>query len=196
MKTTHTKSIMLLVSAALLLTASIVGTLAYLTDNSGPVTNQFDPDRVPIEVEENFSGTTRSNETMKNNGNIPAYIRAAIVVNWVRVDEKGNVTGIYGEAPKADDHTITINDKDWSKSGDYYYYKGIVAANDGSESNDDLTAILIESASVKSEATIPDGYQLSVEILAQSIQAEPADAVQEAWDMTYDSQSKTWSVKQ
>lgn len=181
MKTQH-KSIALLVSLALLLTISIAGTMAYLVDKSEPVQNTFQPVNVPPTVEEKFDGSTKENVQIRNNGNIPAYIRAQIVVNWVSVDAAGKVTGIYGgAAPKVGtDYTMTIG-TDWAMSQDgFYYYNSKVGAK-GSSDPSDTTTNLINSATVNSGANIPDGYQLSVEILAQSIQAEPADAVEEAW---------------
>ncbi|MBQ3179965.1 MAG: hypothetical protein IJB55_01235 [Firmicutes bacterium] len=176
MKTQH-KSIALLVSLALLLTISIAGTMAYLVDKSEPVQNTFQPVSVPPEVIEEFENNIKTNVQIRNNGNIPAYIRAQIVVNWVSVDADGKVTGIYGGAvPEEDsDYTMTINTTDWTKGSDgFYYHETPVKANDNS-------SVLISSASLEDGTIPPDGYQLSVEILAQSIQAEPADAVAETW---------------
>ena len=176
MKTQH-KSIALLVSLALLLTISIAGTMAYLVDKSEPVQNTFQPVSVPPEVIEKFENNIKKDVQIRNNGNIPAYIRAQIVVNWVSVDADGKVTGIYGGAvPKeGSDYTMTINTTNWTEGSDgFYYHETPVKANDNS-------SVLISSASLKDGTIPPDGYQLSVEILAQSIQAEPADAVTEAW---------------
>lgn len=183
MKTQH-KSIALLVSLALLLTISIAGTMAYLVDKSEPVTNTFQPVSVPPTVEEDFNGDTKSNVKIRNNGNIPAYIRAQIVVNWVSVDADGKVTGIYGGAVPKGSYTMTINTTDWTEAGGFYYHKGAIAADPDGDGNKTggLTSILINEAKPLKTLTVGDTtYQLSVEILAQSIQAEPADAVTEAW---------------
>ena len=43
MKRMNRKSVLLVLSVVLLLTATVGGTLAYLIDMDGPVTNIFDP---------------------------------------------------------------------------------------------------------------------------------------------------------
>lgn len=205
MKTQH-KSIALLVSLALLLTISIAGTMAYLVDKSEPVQNTFQPVSVPPEVIEKFENNIKKDVQIRNNGNIPAYIRAAIVVNWVSVDDYGNVTGIYGEAPTicdtptcshetcGKDAVLLVNtgtdSLKWTKNNGYYYHNGSVAAGD-------LTSILINEAKPLKTLTVGDTtYQLSVEILAQSIQAEPDKAVKDAWGMSYDQTNNSWQKVQ
>lgn len=187
--TKQKKMLLLLVSLVLALTLSISGTLAYLIDTSGPVQNTFNPSSVPPDVVENFNGETKSDVKIKNNGNIDAYIRAMIVVNWVSVDETtGNVTVYGGATPELGedkDYTMTFpTDSKWQKVGDYYYYKGVVAPSSTTEN-------LFTDAKPVEDKT-PEGYQLSIEILAQSIQSEPDTAVQEAWGMTYN--NGTWTA--
>ena len=46
-----------------------------------------------------------------------------------------------------------------------------------------MTPILIKSCK-PNDGRNPEGYALSVEILADAIQSEPAKAVKEAWGMT------------
>lgn len=193
--TKQKKMLLLLVSLVLALTLSISGTLAYLIDTSGPVQNTFNPSSVPPDVVEEFKGDVKKDVKIQNNGNIDAYIRAMIVVNWVSVDETtGNVTVYGGATPElGTDYTMTLNttgsNAKWTeKQADgYYYYKGVVGAK-GSTNPSDTTENLINKAEVKQSLTVGDvTYQLSIEILAQSIQSEPATAVQDAWKMTYNS---------
>lgn len=54
MKKLNKKIIALLISAALLLTFTVGGTVAYLVDASGPVENQFKPAAVDTEIDEEF----------------------------------------------------------------------------------------------------------------------------------------------
>ena len=100
------------------------------------------------------------NVSIKNTSNIPAYIRAAVIITWR--DANGN---IYGQRPVAEtDYTISFNTENWTLHDGFYYYDSEVAA--GTD-----TAILIHSCTVV-ESKAPTGYFLSVEILAEAIQAD------------------------
>ena len=175
-----TKKIILLTSLVLLAVSIVGGTLAFLLDTAGPVENTFEPTYVPIEVEEDFDGETKKDVTIRNTGNIPAYIRATYVVNWA--DEDGN---IWGTPPvEGEDYTIEINFADWKQNPSdkdaYYYYTSAVAANSGETTN------FINICSLKENVMPPkdaDGseYYLRVDILAQSVQSEPDDAVLDLW---------------
>lgn len=180
----HKKSCLLLASLLLITVLTVSGTIAYLLDGTDPLPNNFLPTEVPIDVNEDFDGTSKSNVTITNKGNIPAYIRAAIIVTWVQVDEKGNVIGTYAQMPEANkDYTLTIGEN-WSRHGDYYYYNAVVGE---SSSTNNTTDILINACI--SRGTEPTGYQLSVEILAQSIQSQPTAAAMEAWGFVPDGDS-------
>ena len=161
------KPIALLVSLALVVTAVLGVTIAYLTARDDSITNTFVPGEVSCEVTESLDGTEKKNVCVKNTGDADAYIRAAIVVTWQ--DEDGNV---YAKAPTANDYTMSLNTTDWEKSGDYYYYKSAVVAGTG------VTEALINSCTQESDAAVPDGYTLHVEILAQAIQSTPVGALQ------------------
>ena len=161
------KSLVLLVCVTLLLAFTVSGTVAFLADNSGPVVNEFTPVNVTPSVTESFDHKVKEHVQIKNNGNIDAYIRAMVIITWQ--DANGNV---YPQLPKeTTDYTISYG-SDWNKSGDFYYYNKAVEPGK-------LTTDLIVSCSPKN--TEPSGYTLHVEILAQSIQAQPIDAVMAAW---------------
>ena len=166
------RSLVLLLSLVLILTAAVGGTLAFLIADSGPVTNTFTPGEVETTIEETVSGDTKSDVKVKNTGSVDAYIRAAIVINWV--DGSGNV---LAAAPVAGtDYTLTMGTSGWTKGSDgYWYYAQPVAAN-GS------TAELIDTCAVN--RVIDGADHLEVTVLAQAIQADPAEAVKEAWDVT------------
>ena len=153
------KALFLTLSIVLLLYAVVGGTLAYMVMKTASIDNEFDKAYVDCTVNGDFSVT--------NNGNVDAYIRAAIIITWQ--DEDGN---IYGRVPAPDtDYTLKINTADWTKIGDYWYCTK--AGNPNTQ-----TAVLIESCEALASL---DSYTLSVEILAQAIQAEPIDAVMAAW---------------
>lgn len=170
------RSLVLVVSLLALVLVVAGGTLAWLTARDS-VSNSFTPAHVSCAVDETFENGTKSNVTIKNTSDVPAYIRAYIVVTWK--DAQGNV---YGQLPVAGtDYTITYGyNTGWEKVGGYYYYTSPVAAKG---STDNTTGTLIESCTeVKGKA--PAGCNLSVEIIAEAIQSLPARAVQDAWGVT------------
>lgn len=168
-----------LVALALVFCCAAVGTLAWLVAVTGPVVNTFKPTQVSSYVDEVTNGTTKKDVRIQNTGNIDAYIRAAIVVNWA--DKDGNV---YGTTPAENDYTMTLNlsDTGWQKGSDgYYYYANRVKP--GEE-----TSVLINSC-VPADNQAPAGYNLQVTILADAIQADGVDggnkpAVETVWPVT------------
>ena len=152
------KAVSLLLSIALILTLAVGGTLAYIITTSATVENRFGAGRVSSSVNENGQVT--------NNGNVDAYIRAAVVVNWM--DEDGNV---YGIKPN---YSVSVKDG-WEETDGFYYYTTKVAPNG-------TTATAPVSVSV-SDAPPSDAYSLCVEIVAEAIQAEGmgASSAQDAW---------------
>lgn len=173
------KAVLAVLMIALLLLGAVGGTLAYLAAQTGTVENVFEPAGVPSEVEETFDGTTKSNVVIRNNGNVSAYIRAAIVVTW-----KNEAGQIYPKNPeKGTDYSIDINTMDWAEKDGFYYYKDAVDA-------DKSTSSLINSCSPVANKA-PEGYFLNVEILGQAIQAEGmgATSAQEAWTKAADNGS-------
>ena len=160
MKCNKKQAILAVLMIALLLLGAVGGTMAYLMAQDGPIVNEFKPAEVPSEVEESLNGSTKSNVVIRNNGNVSAYIRAAIVVTWK--DDSGN---IYHQNPvEEDDYIIYINTADWTKQGTYYYHNAKVPAGD-------VTKVLINSCTPVA-AKAPAGYFLNVEIIGQAIQAE------------------------
>ena len=166
------------VLAVAALVATIGGTMAWLTTNTAGLTNIFTPANVYIEVVEDFSDPTVkkdvyiANGTKKNPSEADVYIRATIVANWQ--DSNGNVLAEPAEEGEDKDYTLTLSSTGWTKQGDYYYCTGVNTA-DGKEN---CTAVLIEKC-VQNHTKA--GYNLVVTVLAQAIQAEPADAVTDSW---------------
>lgn len=172
MKRIRKKALLLAVSVALVLTAAIGGTIAYIVTKTDSVTNTFEPAKVPIKVDEEFNGTAKSDVKIQNTGNISAFIRAKIVVTWK--DTNGNVSAIKPVEGTDKDYTISYGG-DWKKVEDFYYYKEAV------ESNYSTTDLISECKKV---GNAPEGYNLSVEIIAESIQSEPASVVETVWGYT------------
>ena len=55
MKKINKKTLALLIAAALLLTITVSGTVAYLVDSTGAVKNVFEPGKVPPLIQEDFT---------------------------------------------------------------------------------------------------------------------------------------------
>ena len=171
-----TKKPVALVAILVLLCCAVAGTVAYLVTSTDPVTNTFTPASVTTQVEETFDGTTKSNVRIQNTGNIDAYIRAAIIVNWA--DKQGNISA----TPVNDsDYEMTLG-SGWVKIGDYYYCKTTTVHGAS-------TAPLIISCAKTPSAAVPDGYDLQVTILADGIQADGVASngktpMQDAWGVT------------
>ena len=166
------RSGILLAAVIVLLAGAVGGTWAFLVAQSEPVQNNFTYAHVRCTIDEKFENGVKSDVTIKNTGDIPAYIRARIVVTWK--DASGNVSAAAVPV-KDSDYTMTMG-TGWTKgTGDYWYYKTAVNPNG-------FTPVLITEC--KKTGIAPDGYDLSVEILADAIQSEPANAVKEAWGYT------------
>ena len=170
MKRINKKVILLAVSLVLILSAAIGGTVAYLIDQTGSITNTFTPANVTPHINEDFNGSVKNDVQITNNGDIPAYIRVKVVVTWK--DKEDNV---YGAAPAlGTDYTWTMPENSkWFLKGGFYYYSEPVAAKG-------TTGVLFTECKPY-DGKAPAGYSLSVDIHSQAIQAEPAAAVQEAW---------------
>ena len=160
------KIVSLLLSIVLLLTLAGGGTLAFIATKSAMIENQFNAGRVTSSV--------NNDGTVTNTGNVDAYIRAAVVVNWM--DEDGNV---YGIRPS---YTVSIKEG-WTQKGDFYYYTAEVAPNGKTKTAPvEVSAV---SGNPPSAA-----YSLSVEIVAEAIQADGdtdsgnIPAYQNAWKIS------------
>lgn len=166
------RSGILLAAVIVLLAGAVGGTWAFLVAQSESVQNNFTYAHVRCTIDEKFENGVKSDVKIQNTGDIPAYIRARIVVTWK--DANGKVSAV---PVKNTDYTIAFNETDWTQQGDYWYCKTAVNPND-------FTPELIAECKKTDNANAPDGYDLSVEILADAIQSEPASAVTEAWGNT------------
>lgn len=147
------------------------GVWAYLNSKTETVSNEFVPAKVSCSIEETFNGEVKSDVKIKNTGNVDAYIRAMVIVNFKSSDGK-----ILATSPKEGvDYNITWASRGWAKGSDgFWYYSESVAP-------EALTANLIETASAISA---PKGYSLDIQIIASAIQSDPDRAVIEAWGIT------------
>ena len=171
-------AVLLLVLA--LLTAAAGTVYAYLSNRSTPVQDSMTPatEFTPgITIAPNPDDVVHGLRVDIGEPGYPVYVRVAIVVTW----EKGG--SIYVQPPMPDaDYSLDWNDAAWFRGDDgFYYHKAMVQSGADSE-------ILIEHLTQLDTATVPAGYQLHVEVIAQTVQAlgyTDADgtvhAVTDAW---------------
>ena len=150
--------------------AAVSGSLAWLISTPGPVVNEFTPGEVTIQVDETFNGTTKQNGRIKNTGNVPAYIRVALVPAWV--DDEGNIAA---KPAYLDDCNITLGDdfnQFWFEGTDgFYYCKTVIEPGE-------YTPILINSCTVNGGE---HKYDFELQIIASAVQSLPTSTVGEVW---------------
>ncbi len=150
------KAAAIVIAAVLLLTAAIGGAVAFLADTTSAVSNTFVPAQVTCQVNETVTNNVKTSVTIKNTGDIDAYIRVAVVGN--AVDGDGNVTGNL-------DMSSYLAGSGWTKSGDFWYWGAKVSPNA-------LTGELLTGSI--------DLNGNTVTILAEAIQAEGMPGVSDA----------------
>lgn len=167
--------IILLISIILVLVVGVSTTIAVLKDNSKDVTNTFYEPLIEIYIEETFFDDVKSDVYVTNNSDVPMYIRAVIVSNYKNSNGEisSDVPVSNIENPDDYDYTLILGTDNWVKGSDGYYYY-IYPVDIG-----DSTSYLIDTATTENKQ--PEGFGLSIEIMASAIQAEPKDAVLENW---------------
>lgn len=170
MKQKHfgTERTLLTVCVVLVLLAVVfaaTGVFASLGDTTGVVTVKNGA--LHCEVDKDYG--------VRNTGNIPALLRAKVVINWI--DGEGSV---LAEAPEG--AVLTIGEiSGWTQfpadpekpegiDDGYWYYNGIAEPD----------AVCAFLGTVKAE-----GGTARVTVLAEALQATPAEAAAEAWGMAF-----------
>ena len=166
----------LLVSLLLVLGVAVGGTVAFLSTRTDSKENTFTPSEVTCAVTETFNNNVKSQVAVQNTGDTTAFIRAAINVTWMSNQDAANQT-VSAKVPVKDtDYSITFaKNTNWIRGADGYYYYQLPVNPQYS------TGVLIEECKLQNNASVPDGYHLSVEIVASAIQAAPEAAVKAAW---------------
>ena len=163
------KNIKYLAFGLLFAVLAVGSVYAYMYRQSITVENTFVPAQVSCDVEEEFDGSEKSSVTVKNTGNIDAYIRVRMVSYWV--DGNNNIVAESSVMPQ-----VEIADGWIADTANYtYYYTQPVTPGA-------LTPELLKSGTTIS-LTTKDGYKQVVEIFAEAIQALPEDAVKSAWNV-------------
>lgn len=160
------RTVILLASLTLLMGLAIGSTAAYLVTHTSQVTNTFTPAKVSCVINEKFENNVKSDVTIKNTGNVDAYIRAKVIISWTDADGK-IVPAPFDDPDFTTDANWSLNEVDG-----IYYYSERVAPNDS-------TTNLIKSIAPPSDTK---GYRLKVDIIADAIQADGiASSAQASW---------------
>ena len=154
------KMLILVISLVLLVAVSAGATLAYFHLASGPVINTFQAGTVGAEVHETLNGNTEEAITVTNTGDSPVYVRVRLISYYELND--GTVDG--AKASPAVSFTLGEN---WKSIGSYYYYTKPLGT--GATTSDLLG----------SNVTMASGQV--IEVLADTVQATPDQAVAEVW---------------
>ena len=167
---------------------TVSGTLAYLFTSTGSITNTFTVPTTGGGIEEDFEDPIKKNVAVTNESDFPVYVRMAVIIAW-------EYNGIHHSAipqPGAgSDYSIIWNlesDSNWFRGPDgFYYYK--LPLQSGQTTDYIIEEIKALKLGPVDDNDTPDTsddnqYKLAVDILAQIIQAEPVDAVKDAWNVT------------
>ena len=188
----------LLVCLILMLCVTVGGTLAYVFTKTPTVENTFEPAQVSCAVVERFADNVKTDVRVQNTGDATAYIRVAVLTTWKYKDQNG-VDHYHAQPPvKNIDYAITYaEDPKWLPGDDgyWYYTYPVPCAKDAQTADAVLTDILIRRVELLENAIAPQGYTLSVEIVASAIQAEPITAAAENWGLTVDQNGVVTSVQ-
>lgn len=179
------RGILISFMAVLTVLAMAIGVYAYLSTNSEKVDNSFAPaPEIDPTISESFDHSLKENVGVSvGDTSYSVYVRADIIVTW-----KNDQGDVYAQKPVLGrDYEISINTQDWFEHEGFYYYK--VAVNSGG-----TTQFLISSCT--KTGTTPEGYQLSVQILAQTIQATgTTDATDTEYPEGKPAVTDAWGVK-
>ena len=169
----------LLLSMVLLVTVAIGGTLAYLVTQDEPITNTFTPSFVTCKVTETFDGDSgeKKEVNVQNTGDTDAYIRVRLVT--YRTNAAGQHIGGTATIPEFTPGT------NWVNYGDYYYYTLPV------KPDEKPTIDLISSITLTQNYADSDGGNQAIDVMAEAIQSDPAEAVGTAWGVSISQGSVT-----
>lgn len=166
------KPLVLIVAMIMVAAAAVSGTLAWLQVSTGAQENTFQKATITGTIVEEFNNGDgiKHHVKVQNTSNIDVFVRVALVPTWQ--DANGSV--LPETASVANNLSFTLG-ADWFRGSDgYYYYTDRVAPNTS-------TGNLADSITPTGGSA---GAKMNLQILSEVIQADPADAVHEAWGMT------------
>ena len=170
--------------AICMVSALTLAAYAYLSNSSDQVDNQFGAASDPApSIAETFGGNIKTNVAVDvADPGYAVYVRAVIVVTWE--DKSGNV--LAQKPVEGTDYSMELmvgfGEACFEKDG-FFYYRSRISSG--------VTSALIKTCEQLLPA--PDGYQLHVQIIAQTIQAlgttdsGNVPAVTDAWGVSVNS---------
>ena len=155
------RTAVLLIAVLLLIGTAVGSTAAFLVTKTEPVEEAFAYAQVSCQVTDTMG--------VKNTGTAQAYIRASYAVNWR--DGEGIIAAVTPDGYSCD---LDENQGAWVDGGDgYFYYPDPV--DPGGETPSLLTCSVL--------CPEEPAYTLSVEVVAEAIQSNPAEAAEDAWSV-------------
>ncbi len=185
------KALLMTLCAVMLVAASVMGTMAYLQDQTQAVENTFTVGKVGISLDEavvdeygvETEGRTEKGNTYKL---VPGhnYVKDPTVTvdadsenAWLFVKVENGIAAIEAEDGKIVDQ---MEDNGWTLvegETNIYAYEAIVSAND--------EVVVFESFTLAGDADVEKYTQASINITAYAVQADGFTTAQAAWDVTY-----------
>lgn len=162
------RRIPILTVALILSLTFVLGTAAFIIDKTHRVENTFNPSRLSCEVEEKFDGEVKRNVNVRNSSDIAVYVRLKLIT--YRVNGNNEMIGGTAELPD-----FTPADGWFLKDGVYYYSMPV------SPDSEPAAPLIGDDGIRLMKYTDADGGKQAVEVMAEAIQAEPAQAVRDAW---------------
>lgn len=153
------RPILLILCLVLTATLSVGATLAYYAVSSTPVINTFSAGSAGARIDEEIDDNVKKAITVTNTGDSPVFVRVRLVGYWENAD--GTIA-----AKDAPNLTFDLG-SGWKPNDGYYYYTSPVGAG---QSTSDLLGsnLAMEAGQV-------------IEVLADTVQAAPKDAVLDVW---------------
>ncbi len=150
---------------ALALAGAAELTSAYLMVRDS-VDNAFTVGTVIPSVTETFdpAAGTKENVSVQNNGNAPVYIRALVLISW---QDAAGAT-LSAQPAAGTDYDLVAPETGWTLGSDGYYYCTSPVQPGAS------TPVLVKKLTDKNADA---GRDLCVDVIAQAVQASPAEAV-------------------
>lgn len=159
------------VAALALLLCVTVGIACYM-QISPTLRNRLEPAQVSCQIRETYENNQKTQILVENTSSVPVYIRLRLVSYWQT--PSGSIAGRSADTPVIPAGQLG---PDWvadPEGSHTYYYTRIVARGA-------MTADLLAEGAVISLEPDSEGYIRVVKLLAEAIQAEPAQAVTTAW---------------
>lgn len=169
------KPLLIAVCVLVIACTAISGSLAWLISGPQQVVNTFEAGNAAIEIVETFEGNMKSDVKVTNTGNVPVYIRVALIPAWV--DDNGNIaakpaslsdcTITWGETG-----TETLSDSGWFEGSDGFYYCKTAVAPGG------ISPVLIYQCIVNDTS---QEFDFELQVIASAVQSLPTSTVEDVW---------------